>query len=507
MKMKRLLALTVSFLLALSLPQTAFADTWNLNNGKIIINVNDKGEQRITQDGSASSSASSMVIDSNPTITGGDGSQTIIINAEGGKKASLTIDGINAKQIDVGEYDATITVKGTNTVGSSSSGDNAGIHVSSGSVTIQGDTGSKLTATSKNGAGIGSDKSSKSNSYEEMSGSITINGSVEVEGKSTSGAGIGSGDHGEMSGSISIGGNADVDGTSSGNGAGIGTGDSGKMSGSISIGGSAQVDGTSSYGAGIGTGGNWADLSGSISIGDHANVTGNGGKHGAGIGTGYESDLSGSITIGGKAQVKGTSSDSGNDGYGAGIGTGSYSDISGNITIDNRVNVTGNSTYGAGIGSGNEGKMSGSIAISNKATVTAASEEGNAIGAGKYAEMTGTITYFDPVEPSPSTYYPAYRVEVQDTDGDPVFHSEEICGTVLTIALDADYAKLVGSIDMLKALREQGVTTIVFATSGVTSTFDVDDLIARGSGSFALIHNGASAVFFLNNDDITKLLK
>lgn len=250
MKLRRMLSLATALLLVTSLPLVALADTWNLSYGDITVSINGQGEQHVAQ---TWETGSKVIQDSNPTITGGDGISTkITVSTTGEAEANLTIKDVIATTIEVGASNATITVSGNNKV---SSGGGAGIHVSSGNLTINGD-GTLEAKGNSTSAGIGSGND------EEMSGSITIEDkvTVTVERKDGSGAGIGSGNGGTMSGSITIGDTAKVNASTSHNnmpGVGIGSGAGGDMSGKISISKKASVTATSNgTGDAIGAGTN-----------------------------------------------------------------------------------------------------------------------------------------------------------------------------------------------------------------------------------------------------------
>ena len=375
-----MLALLTALLLVASLPLAAFADNWDLNDGDITVTVNGSGEQHVSQTNGTTSKAGQ---DSNPTIKGGNGSQSITVSATGENKANLTIENVNAKTIEVGASNATINVEGDNNKVSNNTND-PGIHVSSGNLTITGD------------------------------------GDLEVN-----------------------------------------------------VGG---------VGAAIGSGGGEA-MSGTITIEDDVNVTATANGGGAGIGSSEFSEMSGTITIGDAATVTA----SGKEQYGS-------------------------AGCGAGIGSGSCGNMSGTIAISNKATVKASSSSVHSdnIGAGMGGSCTptGTIQYFDP-DPAPTQPEPGktplYRV--LNERGEPLSCTKELADGVLTITVDADFAKLIGTVLSLKTLENQGVTTITLVTKSATSTFALADLQAKGTGTYTLTHDGETVTFTLAKADVSDILK
>ncbi len=388
---RRLFALALALLLAVSLPVSALARDWYIDEGDITISATESG-QTVSQ-GNTSEADDAPVIKQrdSETATG----STITIKSTGDATANVTIKDVNISSkgdaIDVdGKSSAKITLEGKNKIFSETG---SALHVSSGDVTIDGD-GSLEAATDSNSknAQIGSHEN------EKMSGVIHITGNATVTTQDDNaladdhigGAGIGSGDGGDMSGSITIDQNAVVNASSNEDGAGIGSGHKGNMSGDIIIGGSAQVTARSSWdGAGIGAGDD-GEMSGNITIGDSAQVTAWSDVGGAGIGSGEGRDVSGTITIGGSAQVT-----AGSDDDGAGIGAGADGSIAGNgkIIIRDNAKITAiGEDEGAGIGSGEDKKMEGTIIIQDNAQVTAiAGDSAAAIGSDAPTEMTGTI--------------------------------------------------------------------------------------------------------------------
>ena len=101
-----------------------------------------------------------------------------------------------------------------------------------------------------------------------------------------------------------------------------------------------------------------------------------------------------------------------------------------------------------------------------------------------------------------------YRVVGQD--GKAISCKAEQENGVLTITVDADFATLTGSASGLKTLKAQGVETIVFVTTGATSTFALADLLAQvPSGStYALTHVGSTVTLTLGSGvDVSSILK
>ena len=389
---RRLFALALALLLAVSLPVSALAGEWFIDDGDIIISATENG-QTVSQ-GNTSEADDAPVIKQrdSKTATG----STITIKSTGDATANVTIKDVNISSkgdaIDVdGKSSAKITLEGKNKIFSETG---SALHVSSGDVTIDGDGSleAEIGGDDNDSAKIGSHKD------EDMSGSIHITGDATVTTKDdrddayyySDGAGIGSGENGEMSGSITIDENADVDAFSREDGAGIGSGYGGDMSGNISISGSAQVTAGSGWdGAGIGAGED-GTVSGTITIDGNAQVTAWSEDSGAGIGAGEDGTVSGTITIGGSAQVT-----AGSDNDGAGIGAGEDGSIAGNgkIIIRDNAKVTAiGEDEGAGIGAGEDALMAGLIIIQDNAQVTAiAGDRAAAIGTNDEDDMTGTI--------------------------------------------------------------------------------------------------------------------
>ncbi len=393
---RRLFALALALLLAVSLPVSALARDWYIDDGDITIRATENG-QTVSQ-GDTTEADDAPVIKQKNSETTTD--KTIKIETTGGATADVTIENVNISSggdaIDVGSSSANITLKGKNKLFSESK---SALHVSSGNVTIDGNGSLEAEIGVEDSANENAKIGSHEN--ENMSGSIHITGDATVTTKDDrndfyygDGAGIGSGENGEMSGSITIDENANVDAFSQEDGAGIGSGYGGGMSGNISISGSAQVTAGSGWdGAGIGSGDS-GDMSGTITIGDSAHVTAWSDIDGAGIGSGEDGDMSGNITIGDNARVTAWSDDEG-----AGIGSGYYGDMSGTITIGGNAQVTaGSDDDGAGIGAGEFGSITstGRIIIRDSAKVMAIGEdEGAGIGSGEDKKMEGTIIIQD----------------------------------------------------------------------------------------------------------------
>ena len=624
---RRLFALALALLLAVSLPVSALAATWYLENGDITIRAAENGQY-------VSQGENVNVRDDDPTISQKDSKtttdKTIKIETTGDATADVTIENVNIKSsgdaIDVGSSSANITLKGDNKIFSETG---SALHVSSGDVTIDGDGSleAEIGGDDNDSAKIGSHKD------EDMSGSIHITGDATVTTKDdrddayyySDGAGIGSGENGEMSGSITIDENADVDAFSREDGAGIGAGEDGTVSGTITIDGNAQVTAWSEdSGAGIGAGED-GTVSGTITIGGSAQVTAGSDNDGAGIGAGEDGSIAGNgkIIIRDNAKVTAIGEDEG-----AGIGAGEDALMAGLIIIQDNAQVTAIAgDRAAAIGTNDEDDMTGTILILGNARVTTGVEDDvhfdyetneikytldldeNAIGyigdscysnhasgnghyvigpdvtingisgsnieelkqyinmrlsgenhdgepenltrleirsengkftVSAYGEGTVEKILYDgseTVPTTPGTYpvtcvvqlggktltfqigtlivpeppaeaaQPAPVYHVTDKDGNQIPYTAAREGGVLTIRVDAAYARLTLTADEAQALTAQGVEKVVFITTGAASAFRPADLTAYASEApFVLTHDGETVTFTAGETDLASLL-
>ena len=585
---RRLFALALALLLAVSLPVSALAGEWFIDDGDIIISATENG-QTVSQ-GNTTEADDAPVIKQKNSETTTD--KTIKIETTGGATADVTIENVNISSggdaIDVGSSSANITLKGKNKLFSESK---SALHVSSGDVTIDGD--GTLEAGSENEdnnhAAIGS------HAEEGMSGDITIGGSAKVTAVSRDdGAGIGSGDMGKMSGDITIGDNAQVTAWSGTGGAGIGSGRENDVSGTITIGGNAQVTaGSNSETAGIGSGNNGSITSaGRIIIRDSAKVTAIGEDEGAGIGTGEDELMAGMIIIQDNAQVTAIAGD-----RAAAIGSDNRNEMTGTIFIIGNARVTtgildndavdfdyntkeiiytldenatgyiGDSKYsnhasdyghyvigpdvtingisGSDIealkdyinmrlsGENHDGEPENLTKLEIRSengefTVTADGEgtvekilydgsETVPTAPGTYP-VTCVVRFGDETlefqigtfivpEPPVEAAQPAPVYHVTDKDGNQIPYTAAREGGVLTIRVDAAYARLTLTADEAQALTAQGVEKVVFVTTGATSAFRPADLTAYASEApFVLTHDGETVTFTAGETDLASLL-
>ena len=339
------LTLTAALLTGAAFP--AFAGTYYIENGDIVISAGtETGTNKVEQGG---------------TLKSENDKGTIITNHDKDKASSntVTIDA-NGKNDKV-----EVTLKDVNI--DASRGSEAAV-----SVTGKGDTTIELDGDNelKSGAGHAGLEHNKT----DTSGELTIqdkdnNGSLEAAG-GFKGAGIGSA--GSNDAQVKITGGNITATTSDDWGAGIGSGSYG--TGTVEITG-GEINATGGYlGAGIGGGCNG---SGNVTI-SGGGITAAGGEGAAGIGGGYYNGAT--VTITGDAVIKNASSTK----YGAGIGGGNGSDgnvtISGNAKIENATGGYGAAGIGGGAFSSPDKIGNGNVVIKDNAKID--NVQGGAYGAG-----------------------------------------------------------------------------------------------------------------------------
>ena len=507
MKMKQLTAGMIALVMSMSLPMTTYAADWYLEKGSITVNAGDSG-QTVTQDGTSTQDDAPVI-----TQSSAETSNTITINASENATANVTISNVNintsgAAIATSGKGNVNIELDGTNTLKSGS--DHAGLEKSGdGKLTITDENGNgKLIATGGDyGAGIGG--GSKGNGS-----NITITGGEITAAGGKYGAGIGGGYYGNGSNITITGGKVTATGRE--HGAGIGGGAYAGGNDITITGGKVTATG-GEYGAGIG-GGNQGNGS-SITI-TGGEVTAAGGTNGAGIGGGLQKNGE-KITVSGDATIKVQGGPTNKwDGAGAGIGNGgshngaynswSLTPVNGAETEPDISNLTtgkieyyapgadmtkdepASTTFGSGQP---EPTSPGETAAPAENTVQAPASEP--------AEQTNESTeYKAPVQKS------LYRVV--DKDGkEIVFHTAQKDG-VLAIATDSDFAMLTGKMEDIEALRNQGVSRIIFATKGKTSTFLLSDLLEKRAygETYHLIHDGEAVAFTVGDAmvDVNEIL-
>lgn len=504
---RRLFALALALLLAVSLPVSALARDWYIDDGDITIRATENG-QTVSQ-GNTTEADVAPVIKQRESSTSTD--RVIKVIAEEDATANVTLDGVNidtSKTTSVigrdqaalrteGDGDVNIELDGDNYLKSSFASHAAGLNKgNSGTLTINDkNNNGKLEATGGyGGAGIGG-------GYDSSTSDITITGGTITARGSNSAAGIGGGNHGNGS-NITISG-GDVTAIGSVYASGIG----GELDGSnITISnGKVTAIGGDQGGAGIG-GGFWASGSDiTISGGD---VEATGGGLAAGIGGGNGGNGSKINISGGKVTAKGGMSGAG---IGGGCrGTGSSITISG----DAQVKAQGGTEHnrynegaGAGIGNGGAGNTNGDEVEPDTSGLT---ENGRleyyAPGADMENDAPKKVIENKPEASAPSGA-PAPVYHVTDKDGNQIPYTAAREGGVLTIRVDAAFARLTLTADEAQALTAQGVEKVVFITTGATSAFRPADLTAYASEApFVLTHDGETVTFTAGETDLASLL-
>ena len=554
--MTRLLSLV---LLGAFIPGFVLADSWYLEDGDITVNASETS-QIVSQGGTSKP-------DSNPIIsTRAPGSSetgatdnTVTITAEKNATANVTLENVNidtgtrggAAITASGEGNVNIELDGTNTV---QSGDNhAGVEKKdNGTLTITDENkDGSLKATGGNGgAGIGGGASYNGSNIEISSGEVTAIGG-------NFGAGIGGGQAGSGSNITIEGGKVKAQGGWSG--AGIGGGGSGSGNNiTISDGEVTAKGGT--FGAGIGGGGDGGG--GNNITNDGGKVTAQGGKNGAGIGGGLRSNGSG-ITISGDAQVKAQGgADLNSIKKGAAIGNGGTPSQEGDeqtfdpskLTVDGFIQTyepgknintdtpdktitgtVGDHSWNAGVVTTpatctTEGvrtytctknpahtrtepipalnHLFKTYVYNNDATTKAdGTETAKCERCNETDTRTakGTKLTEHTAETVPESKAAAYWVS--SPEGQSIPYQAQQKDGVLTVTVQADTASLHGTTGSLRQLEAQGITEIRFVTNGAQSAFTLSDLLASGTGSFALTHEAETVRFTLAEKDISGILK
>ena len=447
-------------------------------------------------------------------------------------------DGAGIGSGEKGEMSGSIVIDGNAQVEVSSNDRGAGIGSGddgnlSGNIMIGGNA--QVSATgAENSAGIGTGDDGN------FRGSITIDGNAKVTAKAggdhtgSDGSGIGTGNDGAFTGTVTIGGNAVVVAAGSDEGCGIGSSDDKNMNGIIIIRDHAKVTAyAGDDGAAIGSERPW-DMTGKIIIVGNA-IVNTGMVDDAGnilsdhvgyIGDGQDSNhdsSDGHYIIGPDVTINGLN---GSDTEALKQYVNMHLDSEGNptnlteldIRMENgifkaeatgagsveKILYNGSETVPTVPGSypvtciikidGSEMELPiGTLVIPEPASPgeTAAPAENTVqVPASEPAEQTNESTeYKAPVQKS------LYRVV--DKDGkEIVFHTAQKDG-VLAIATDSDFAMLTGKMKEIETLMNQGVSRIIFATKGKTSTFLLSDLLEKRvyGETWSLIHDGETVAF------------
>ena len=436
---RRLFALALALLLAVSLPVSALAGEWFIDGGDIIINATADGKQTVKQGNNGAVEDAAPVIKQRESSTSTD--RVIKVIAEEDATANVTLDGVNidtSKTGIIGRDQAALRTEGDGDV----------------NIELDGDNYLKSSFAS-HAAGL-----NKGNS-----GTLTINdednnGELEAVGGYYS-AGIGGGYHSSAS--------------------------------DITITGGTITARGASGGAGIGGGRNCAGSNIEISGG---NVTAKGGVGGAGIGGGAYGGTGSDISISGDAKVKVQGGEADNyyydTGTGAGIGNGgTYTAIPEDDDGDDytRILVDGDEVKPDTSGLTENGRL-----------------EYYAPGADMEKDYPDKVIENKPeMGAQPGASAPVYSVT--DKDGNAVSYTAAREGGVLTIRVDAAYARLTLTAAEAQALTAQGVEKVIFVTTGATSAFRPADLAAYASEApFVLTHDGKTVTFTAGETDLASLL-
>ena len=508
MKMKQLTAGMIALVMSMSLPMTTYAADWDLGNGSIIVDAGDSG-QTVTQ------GSGSAVQDEAPVITqsSAETSNTITINASENATANVTISNVNINTSGAavstgGKGNVNIELDGTNTLKSGNW--HAGLEKSKdGKLTITDENGNgKLSAIGGDyGAGIGGGSKGNSSNITITGGEVTATGGISASG-------IGGGNLGGGNNITITGGKVTATGGMFASGIG---GGSFKDGNEITITG-GKVTATGGIGAsGIGGGeqGNGSNIT--ITGGE---VTAAGGTNGAGIGGGLQKNGE-KITVSGDATIKVQGGPTNKwDGAVAGIGNGgshngaynswSLTPVNGAETEPDTSNLTtGKIEYYA----------PGADMTKDKPTsTTLGSGQPEPASPGETAAPVENTMQAPASEPAEKTNESTeYKAPVQkpicrvvDKDGtEIVFHTAQKDG-VLAIATDSDFAMLTGKMEDIEALRNQGVSRIIFATKGKTSAFLLSDLLEKRAygETYHLIHDGEAVAFTVGDAmaDVSEVL-
>lgn len=487
MKLKRFLSSVLALVLIVSLPVSALAADWYLEDGDITVSADSSG-QTVSQ-------GSTSVADDAPVIRQRDSSaatdSTITISTSDDATANVTIEDVNISSsgdsIDVGSSSANITLNGDNKLSSESG---SGMHVSDGDVTITG-SGS-LKAESKgdnnNNAAIGSHEN------EDMSGDITIGGDAQVTAESgRNGTGIGPGEDKKMKGLIIIQDNAQVTAIAGDCAAAIGSDDGYEMTGTIIIIGNARVttgvlddddvyfdyktkeikytldEGYIGY-IGDSQNSNHESGNGHYIIGPDVTING----------------LSGSDIEALKDYINMRLSGENNDGEPENLTKLDISSENGEFTVT----AEGEGTVEKILYGGSETVPTAPGTYPVTCVVRLDDET--------IEFQIGTFVVPEPKSPAEAVQSaPLYRVT--DKDGVDIAYKAEKNDGVLTITADEDHAVLTGTLAGIEQLKAQGVEKIVFVTNGASSAFSLNDLLEKGEigETYKLTHDGKTVTFTL----------
>ena len=491
------LVLTAAMLTTLTAP--AFAETWDIEKGDIIVkagktegtNMVSQGEQKDVED-------------TGTVITGKSDRNTVTIEAKDkDDKVEVTLKDLNIDASSGSEAAVSVTGEGNTNI--ELDGDNAlksdiyssGIS-SSGSLTISGGENDSLTAQGGSGAdGIYS------------SGSLTISGGTVTANGGSGGGGDG-GDGIWSSGGVTISGGSTV--TANGGDGKDDYGGDGICSDSFTI-----------YGGTVNAkGGNGGNVSGFGIISD-GGVTISGGTVKAAGGDSKDGYGGDGIRSGGVVTISGNTVNAagGNGGKVGGYGICSFDRVaisSGTVTANGGDSKDG---YGGDGIYSNDIDLSGSLELTAKAgspNGKALSQNGKELNLdtikdklGPGAKVTATDANgetkqvsspiprpVEPEEPEPvipeesssssdggsatpsAPASPLPGLTVTDKDGQRISYTSIRGNNVLSLRVGRFTASLRASLATLRQLRAEGIDTITFQTILCSTTLSVDELLAMG---------------------------
>ena len=510
MKIKRLISAAIALLLVASLPVTAFAADWYLEDGDITVSADSSG-QTVTQ-------GSAAVEDAAPVIKQRDSStattNTVTITAVENQTANVTLKDVN------------IDVSGTGdlfTFGSAAVSTGG-----KGSVTIELDGGNTLKS-GYNRAGL-----EKNNT-----GSLTItdannySGSLDATGGAY-GAGIGSGWGTGNGSNITITG-GEIDTAGGFYAAGIGGSVYGSGSNITISGGTTNAKGGgSAAGIGGGMGGSGSD----ITVSGDARVQVQGGQRGAygagaPIGNGgdqkkgtpvdgaeVEPDVS-ELTAEGKIEYYAPGADMEKDAPiedKTVIGKHEHQWVAGEVTKEPTCTETGVRIDTCISGETKSFTRTVELPLREHEFKDYVSD--NNASYTQDGTKTAKCVWYDQCEKTHTVpdegsrlirteTAPLYRVK--DADGRDLSYKTERKNGVLTVTVDADFAILMGKLVGIGVLKAQGVEKLVFVTKSAKSTFTLADLLGKDSwdGEYKLTHGGKTVTFTLGakNIDVSGVLE
>ena len=496
------LTLTAALLTGAAFP--AFADTYYIENGDIVISAGtEAGTNKVEQGGTLKSANDrGTIISSSNKDTASD--NTVTINAANEKdKVEVTLKDLNidagstgsAAVSVTGSGDTTIELDGSNTLNSGSG--HAGLEHNktdtSGELTIQDNdkNGSLKAAGGQYGAGIGGAGAANDAQVKITGGKITATGGEY-------GAGIGGGEKG--SGDVTITGGEITSATGGKYGAGIGGGQEGR--GDVTIEGNTEVNAAGGTG-GAGIGGGYGAKNNSNSTGNQITI---------------RSNENGSPTVNavGGGTKKGIA-----DIGGAGIGTGSKSDANTAITLEGKVTIKATAGKGnVAIGTnGNEQVFTG---LAGGTSITRKDSDKNDIPplpGDNVPTPSGGDTAGGGSTDGGSTGGDSADVSVQESvfpglvvtgkDGQRTSYTSIRGNNILSLRVGRFTASFRISLSTLRQLRAEGIDTITFQTILCSTTLSVDELLAMGGEDtpVALAHSMGTARLTVGGADHSELLK